>query len=402
MDDMKNLLTFLFLLLYSGYSLAIPLPDDKAKKLHEIIKLFKNKSNKEATKQLTEHEIKLLKAINVSKDAEAYLLLGRAYFYAAMDSKAKDTFNKALKYNPKLSDAHFFTALINIYANNLDAAVASFRSAIKINSNNENYYLELGRVLEKKKDDKAALIEYKNALNINKMNFSANFNSANIYIGQGYNKKAEKYYLQAIKIKPDNLNVNYNLGQLYQNTKQHPLAIKYFSKIIQLDSSEWRALAKIIQENQALGKLVERDAAIKKMYALWRKGGVNDLLKQGFYVREQHQVDMGKVFVLEYFELKGERARKYVFKVQDPKTGKNKMDVSLGSYNSTTQISRELGDIGPNDRVYHLDGYTPDATHYTYAFYNSEPQYDVVRKLVYKVLLGKHKAVSSTARSRKK
>ena len=88
--------------------------------------------------------------------------------------------------------------------------------------------------------------------------------------------------------------------------------------------------------------------------------------------------------------------------MQDSTTGNNLFDVSLGSYDSTTNISRELGEIGPDDRVFHLDGYAPDGSHYTYAFYNSEPDYDTVRKLVFKVLAGKHSAISSTVLSKPK
>lgn len=393
---MIKIISLIFLLTLSTQLFAQPLAKDKLIKLQEIIELFKINSNEKATKTLKSNESMLIEALNQCKDAKAYMLLGRAYFYAAMDSKAKNSLKMALKYDSSLPDAHFFIGLINLYSNNLDSAEKSFRNAIQLNNKNENYFVELGRTLEYKNDTKSALIEYKNALNINKENFSANFYSANIYINQRNHKEAEKLYLTALKLKPNNLSINYNLGQLYQNTKQHNLAIKYFSRVIELDPSDWRAIAKIIQENQAIGKTAERDIAVKKMYKLWVNGESKKLIQQGFYIREQQKIDKGNLFVLEYFELKGEHPRKYVFNVQDPVTRNVVFTVSLGSYNWTTQVSRESGNIGPKDRVYHLDGYAPDGTHITYAFFDSEPEYDTVRSLVFKVFSGTHRPLSST------
>ena len=391
---MKHIL--LLLLLCSNYLHASPLAVDKQNKIQEIIELFQQKSNDTAIKQLKLHEDMLLEAIDASEDAHAYMLLGRAYFYAEQDSKAKNAFNAALRYNSMLPGAHFFIGLINKYSSNFDDAEKSFRNAIELDIDNDNYYFELGVLLEKKNDTKSALKEYLHALKINKLNSGANFNAANIYISMGDNENAEKRYLAAVKTDPDNISTNYNLGQLYQNTNQHLLAIKYFSKVVELDPLEWRALAKVIQGNHALGNFSERDVAINKIYSLWRSGAANKLLEQAFYIREQSVIDVGKLFVLEYFELKGERARKFVFKLQDPVTGDHKFDVSLGSYESTTQFSRHAGDIGPNERVYHLDGYAPNGNHYTFGFYNSEPDYDVVRNLALKALSGKLNAISST------
>jgi Tfp pilus assembly protein PilF len=396
----KYSLLILFLLLpQSGYLLADPPPEGDKERLQEIVELFRSNSSDEALRQLRLHETTLLEAISESKDAEAYLLLGRIYFYAEMDSKAKDSLNAALKYDPSLSDAHFFTGLIHKYAGDLDNAERSFRNAIELSNSSDDYFVELGRILEEKDDSNSALVEYKNALAINNRNFNANFNSATIYAIDGDNERAEKHYLAALEQEPDDLDSNYNLGQLYQNTSQHRLAIRYFSRIIELDATEWRAIAKIVQESEALGEIEARNAAIDRIYEVWREGVSKELQDQGFYIREQKQVEGGKLFVLEYFELRGNRARKFVFKLQDPATGQIKFDVSLGSYDETTQISRELGNIEADERIYHLDGYGPNGSHYTFAFFDAPPEYEVVREMALKALSGELSAISSTVPS---
>lgn len=391
---MKHLLLLLFL--FPVCSLADPLSASDEKKLQEIVELFKSKSYEEAIRRLTLHETMLVEVVEKSEDASAYTLLGQAYFYAEMDSKAKNAFRSALRYDSSLSDAHFFIGLIHLYASDLENAERSFRNAIDLNSNNEDYFVELGKIVERKNIPLSALAEYRRALAIDETNFSANFHSANIYANAGDNEKAEAHYLAALKKEPDDINCNFNLGRLYQNTSQHRFAIRYFSKVVDQDGTDWRAIEKIIQENEALGETEARDIAIENIYDLWSRGATDELQERGFFIREQKKIEAGKLFVLEYFKMQGERPRKFVIKLQDSATGTPKFDVSLGSYDETTQLARELGDIGADERIYHLDGYAPNGSHYTYVFFSSLPDYEVVRELALKVLAGQLEAISST------
>ena len=62
-------------------------------------------------------------------------------------------------------------------------------------------------------------------------------------------------------------------------------------------------------------------------------------------------------------------------------------------------LSRELGSIGADERLYHLDGYGPDGSHYTFGFFESQPKYDVVREMALEALTGELNAISSTVPS---
>jgi len=390
------LLIFVFI---SSFSHASSIPEDQIDKLQQIIKLFVNNSQGTALQLLKTNEQVLLKSIEGSKDSDSYFLLGKAYFYAEMDIKSENMFKNALYHNAKLSKAHYYIGLINMFSGSFLIAEESFQKAIFLDDSNDHYFVELARMQEKLEKPKEALSNYEKALKINETNYNANFNSANIYMEENNESKAEIYYLRALKVKPDNVLLNYNLGQLYQNLTRHDLAIKHLSKVVELDGSDWRAVAKLIQENQKLDNTLERDKSISYIYELWAKNEVKELTNQGFFIREQSDTAEGKLYALEYFQLVGDYAKKFVFKIQNPKTGESIIDISLGSYNSTTQISRETGSIAADERVYHLDGYLPNGNHLTYAFFNELPNYDLVRKMVFDVLAGKHKAVSSTVPS---
>lgn len=392
----RGFLTFLLMVFAISNAFANESASRPSEQLQNIIDLLQGDSREDALSQLKLHEGNLIAAIHESKDAAAYMLMGRAYFFAEMDTKAIETFSSALQIDPLQSDAHFFIGLIHRYADDLDGAEKSFREAIAGKNNDEKYFIELGRTLLMKDDQTSASTAYKNALTLNEESFDANFNLAAIYAIEGDVDKAEKYYLAAIDQEPDHLNSHYNLGQLYQNAKKHNLAIKQFEKVIKLNPNEWQAIAKLVQENEAMKDYAARNFAIEAIYEVWRTNKSEELREQKFYIREQRELENGKLFVLEYFELKGDRARKFVFKLRDEETEAFKFEVSLGSYDATTKISRELGEIGPNARLYHLDGYAPNGSHYTYGFFNSIPSYEVVKEIALKKLAGENKSISST------
>ncbi|WP_026941154.1 tetratricopeptide repeat protein [Hellea balneolensis] len=371
-----------------------------SKQLKEIINLLQNDSRDEALNQLQLQESDLVSSVRESKDSEAYMLLGNVYFFAEMDSKAMEAFKSALQFDASLSDAHFFIGRIHGYANNLEDAEKSFQDAISLNNSEEKYFIELGLNFEKRGDKTSASSAYKTALALNGKNHFVNSNLATIYATEGDTDNAVKHYLAAIEQEPNDLTNHYNLGQLYQNAKQHELALKQFEKVVKLDPNEWQAIQKLVQENEALNNFSARDSAIESIYELWRENENKELREQNFFIREQSELENGKLFVLEYFELSGERARKFVFKLQDEQTGDILFDVSLGSYDSTTAVSRALGEIGADERIYHLDGYSPNGSHYTYAFFDAMPTYEVVKEMALKKLANENKSISSTIPSK--
>ena len=78
-------------------------------------------------------------------------------------------------------------------------------------------------------------------------------------------------------------------------------------------------------------------------------------------------------------------------------SGREDYFVSLGSYDDTTEIARELGEIRKDQRAYHVDKYDGNE-HETFAHFNEQPAYESVREIVVDVLNAKRSPIS---RSRK-
>jgi tetratricopeptide (TPR) repeat protein len=204
-----------------------------------------------------------------------------------------------------------------------------------------------------------------------------------------YLKKAEKAY-------PTSPGVLWNLGIANSEVGNASEALSNWQKCRKAKPDDWKATAKVIQAYQALGDARARDREIQGLYALRAKGQDVDLRKAARFCREQFVVAGHRLFAFEYFEPQGERRLYYRFSVVDEESGRERSYISLGSYDLTTNVLRELGEIPPTARAYHVDRYQGDA-HWTYAHFNEKQPYDVVRKMVVDILQGKAKPVSGSS-----
>jgi hypothetical protein len=155
-------------------------------------------------------------------------------------------------------------------------------------------------------------------------------------------------------------------------------------------------IAKLIQTYQAIGDVKARDRELKGLYAVRAAGKDSALAKADKFCREQFVVEGQKVLAFEIFDPQGERRKYYRFSVVDA-DGNEAEYISLGSYESTTAIARELGEISEKQRAYHVDRYRGDE-HLTYALVYDKPSYETVRTLVAEILRGKARAISGSSR----
>ena len=110
--------------------------------------------------------------------------------------------------------------------------------------------------------------------------------------------------------------------------------------------------------------------------------------------RDQFDVAGRSVLAFETFELKGDSPVLYSFMIL--KAGKAEEDyhISLGSYETINKVAHGLGEIGPADQLFHLDGYYPGGAHRTFGFFRNAPSYETVREHVMRIASGEEIAVS--------
>ena len=225
------------------------------------------------------------------------------------------------------------------------------------------------------------------------------FNTANEFQEKRKFAEALIHYKRALAILPNDPAVLFNGGMAAFATKDFNSALDMWKKLKTVDPTDWHARAKLIQAYQALNKTAERDAERAELFAMWKKGEPAELKEQIEYCREQFEVNGKRIMAFEHFELKGNRALRYVFSILDETGEAEEFRISFGSYDFTNAVWRRQQDPTPKDdeRLFHLDGYYKSGMHVTYGMYPPpEPTYDQIREIVVKILEGKDKPLSGT------
>ena len=223
------------------------------------------------------------------------------------------------------------------------------------------------------------------------------FEIGNSLLQQGKAEQALFHYKQALAVLPKEPVLLFNAGLAAFSSKDFAFAGDVWKQLKAVEPSDWHARAKLIQAYQALGKTAERDKEREDLFAMWKAGKPSEIRGQDQYCRDQFEVNGKKVMAFELYELKGERALRYVFSILNKTEDGEEYRISLGSYNLTNSFWRNSRNPPPkeDERLFHLDGYFPNR-HVTYGMFFPEPSYDEIRAKVVQILEGKGTALSSS------
>ena len=223
------------------------------------------------------------------------------------------------------------------------------------------------------------------------------FELGNALMEQQKYPEALARYKEAFAILPNEPSVLFNGGLAAYRSKDFVTAVDWWKRLKAINPEDWHLRAKLIQGYQALGKLSERDAERKELFEMWKSGKPAELKQEFEYCRDQFEVNGKRVMAFEHFELKGDRALRYVFSILNEAGNHEDWRISLGSYDLTNSIWRETTKPTPKkgERLFHLDGYFKGG-HATYGMYSPEPTFDQVRSKVIQILEGQAKPQSES------
>jgi tetratricopeptide (TPR) repeat protein/ubiquinone/menaquinone biosynthesis C-methylase UbiE len=124
------------------------------------------------------------------------------------------SYKQALKIKPDFAGAHYNMGSALKGKGDLEAAVASYKQALKIKPDFAEAYSNMGMALEDKGDLEAAIASYKQALKIRPDFAEAYYNMGIALKGNGELEAALASYKQALKIKPDFTEAYFNMGDV--------------------------------------------------------------------------------------------------------------------------------------------------------------------------------------------
>lgn len=356
---------------------------------------------REKAKDLSPTAQKLLKELSAAaqakdRDAETLVLLGRTQFYLEDDAAAALSLDEAIKLNPADADAQFYRGIVARQLNELDPAIRFFKKSVELEPGTARVWSELGATLAAVEKFDEAIAALQKAIALDPKDAWSLSLAGRLMLEQGKGKEGVVLLEKSLELDPSDTQNTYNVALHYQLNGNPKRALELFERVAKTDPNDWHTLSKLVQLHQALGDLPARDRRRAEVFKLYKAGKTD--AKRPEFCREQFELEGQRVMVFESFELQGERAVRYSFRVVALPAEKLSRVISLGSYDFTTQYMRESGQLKPNERAWHLDGYFPDNSHDTYGIFTKEPTYEETRAMVVEVLEGKLKASSSSTR----
>jgi tetratricopeptide (TPR) repeat protein len=178
-------------------------------------------------------------------NAQAHLLLGRAYHNANQTALAIEQFKKALSLNPVLPLAHYHLGFAYQSLGNLPSALEQFYLEIQVNPNFPrahwlagNIELDDGKLPEAEKS-------FEEATRLQPKAPEPHYGLARVYTEQKQFPKAEAEFTAALKSDPNNVEIHYALARLYQQMGNKEAAAREFAACASLHSRQEKQLSGI-------------------------------------------------------------------------------------------------------------------------------------------------------------
>ncbi len=356
--------------------------------------LIQNGRDAEAQPGLADLKRELSGLVNADpKNPSHHFLLSKVLYYlGGDDAAALASATRAVELSPDAAEYRLWKATTLLATNMAAAAVVEIREACRLAPERIEYTASLVSALAAAKQFDEAENVLGGLIEREPKNGRWLGMRADLLAQAGDAAGSEQCLRRAIEVDPGYYNGWYNLGQLLQGRAKVAEALAMFESACALKPEELAPRAKMMQCFQALNRLPERDKAREEVFALYAAGKG----REAVYCRDLFEMSGKQVTAFEYFEPAGVRAVRYSFTVAD-KSGKKAVEtVSLGSYEAITLLARQKGQIGRNERLYHLDRYYPGG-HAVYGMFKVEPTYDQVRAMVIEMIEGKRQPLANPA-----
>ncbi len=361
-------------------------------KLAKIEQFIQNGQDAEASPKLRELliEAKALVKADPENPANQFLLSKVIYYIGSDDAAALAGATKAVELAPRNAEYRIWKAAVLMAANMPDKAVVELREACSLAPDRIEYTASLVSALAAAKQLGEAEKVLAGLIQREPKNGRWLGMQSDLRFQADDQDGAEQCLHRAVEIDPGYYNGWFNLGQYAQGRNKPAEALPLFQKAAAIKPEDLAPRAKIVQCLQALDRLPERDKAREDVFTVYAGGKVRETV----FCRDLFESGSKRITVYEFFEPTGLRAVRYSFTVADKSGQKAAETVSLGSYEAITILARQKHEIGPGERLYHIDRYYPGG-HATYAMFKKEPSYDEVRKIVLEMLEGKREPLVS-------
>ena len=318
-------------------------------------------------------------------DAHASLRAGVGYFHLEEDAKSEKAIRCAIALAPKNALHHYWLGVLLQYSDT-GKAEASLRKAVELDAKSVQYLVELGEVQRRSKQTARALATYRKVLVLDPKHAVAHMRVGNLLHSLKKVDKSVKHWERALELDGSLLLARYNVGLAHYKAGRFGKALVHWEEGTRQAPDDFDMHKKVIQALHALGRHGETAAVRTKLLALRAK--MEKPPKE--FCFDQFMAGPLKVMAFERFDVTGDLAYRYVFRVV--KDGKVIRRVNL----ERSTVLEELG------RAFILGKTEADGSHATWGLtWKKLPDYKVLRRLVIDAADGDIEGVSSASTAKK-
>ena len=168
-------------------------------------------------------------------NAEAHLLLGRAYHNLNRTVPALEQFKKALTLGPQLPLAHYHLGYAYQSQGNQKSALDEFKKEIELNPNFYDSYWLAGNIELERGKLEAAEDFYGKGIRLKPEGFQAHYGMGRALLAKKQAAAAATELRRALELKPDDVEAHYALARAYQQMGNAESARQEFAICAQLN-----------------------------------------------------------------------------------------------------------------------------------------------------------------------
>lgn len=174
-----------------------------------------------------------------TSNAQAMMKYSQLFYLLRKYDTAIFFINRSLHFDRANATANFQKGMILKEAGDTAKSITSFQSAVELNPEYFDAYMQLGILMSVAKNPLA--VEYFNtALKIEPKSIEALYGMGKFLQNAGEYENALKAYDKLLALSPENQDAVFNTGAIYFEQKKYDLAIKKFESIIQRDENFFR------------------------------------------------------------------------------------------------------------------------------------------------------------------